>query len=334
MGPPATAALSEERPGAAADGRAARVLIVDPLHAEAIAALRERHEVEVRLGPSAAELAELIGDVDVLVLRSGVRVPAELIERAPRLRLIARAGVGVDNIDVAAARRAGIHVFNVPAQSAGSVAELAFGLLLAVARRIPLAAAGVRRDEWRKAELVGQELAGGTLGIVGLGAIGSLIARRALAFEMRVVAAVAAPSEERRRILAAEGVELLGLDAVLARADALCVVVPLTGRTRNLIDARALARLRPGAFLVNVSRGGVVDEDALRAALRDGHLAGAALDVVVTEGRPTPLAALDNVVVTPHIGAMTEGAQRRIGEIVVASIELDLAGGRVATRVC
>lgn len=312
----------------------ARVLIVDPLHPVAVEQLRGEFEVTVRLGPGEEELRGLVAGADVLVMRSGVRLSAETIAAAPSLRLVARAGTGLDNIDLEAAERAGVRVFNVPSQAASSVAEHAIALALAVTRRIPLADSQVRRNEWRKAELVGDELRGGTIGIVGLGAIGSLIARLALGFQMRVLASVARPSERRRRDLAHEQIELVGLELLLAESAVVCVAAPLTARTRGLIGARELALMAESAYVVNVARGGVVDEAELYAALAGGRLAGAALDVVAAEGEANRLGELDNVVLTPHIGAMTEQAQRRIGETVVASIRTALAGGRVANQVC
>jgi D-3-phosphoglycerate dehydrogenase len=313
---------------------AARILVVDPLHHEALEQLESLFEVTVRLRPSEAELTRLIGDAEVLVMRSGIQLTAQVVEASRTLRLVARAGAGVDNIDLAAARHAGIQVFNIPAQAATSVAEFALALALAVTRRIPLAVGQVRRGEWRKPELVGDELHGRTMGVVGLGAIGSLIAARARSFQMRVLATVAHPTPSRRRDLAREGVRLVDLDGLLREADVVCLAVPLSDSTRDLIAARELELMGPRAYLVNVSRAGVVDEATLHAALAGGRLAGAALDVVDFEGGVNPLADLDNVVVTPHIGAMTDQAQRRVGEILVSSILEALDGGRIANRVC
>ncbi len=323
-----------DAPAPAAIDPATRVLIVDPLHRSAIERLRSVCEVTVRLGPSQAELQELVCNAEVLVMRSGVRLTAAVIDAAPALRLVARAGVGVDNIDLAAAERAGVTVFNVPAQSSSSVAEFTFALVLAVTRRIPLASAQVRRNEWRKPELVGDELRDGTIGIVGLGAIGSLLAAHARGFQMRVLASVGSPSDRRRRDLAREGIELVDLDRLLREASVVCVTAPLTEETRGLIAAPELKLMPSGAYLVNVSRGGVVDEGALYAALERGELAGAALDVVAAEGEANRLAELDNVVLTPHIGAMTDQAQRRVGEAVVSSILAGLLGRPIATQVC
>jgi D-3-phosphoglycerate dehydrogenase / 2-oxoglutarate reductase len=313
---------------------ATKVLVVDPLHRDALERLESLFEVTVRLGPSESELRELIRNAEVLVMRSGIRLTAKVIGVARALRLVARAGVGVDNVDLAAAEGAGIRVFNVPAQSSTSVAEFTFALVLAVTRKIPLANYQVRRNEWRKPELVGDELRGRTIGIVGLGEIGSRVARLARGFQMRVLASVGRPSVRRRGQLAGEGVDLVGLDRLLRESDVVCVTAPLTDATRGLIATRELRLMGGDSYLVNVSRGGVVDEDALHTALSEGWLAGAALDVVVAEGEASPLAGLDNVVVTPHIAAMTDQAQRRIGEVVVSSILAGLSGRQIANRIC
>jgi D-3-phosphoglycerate dehydrogenase / 2-oxoglutarate reductase len=315
-------------------GKDTRVLIVDPLHESAVEQLRRRFDVTIELGPSEERLCELIGEVDVLVMRSGVRLGARAITAARRLTLVARAGAGVDNIDLAAARSAGVRVFNVPGQSAGAVAEFTLGLVLAVTRRIALADAQVRENLWRKPALVGRELRGSTLGLVGLGAIGSSIAQLALAFGMQVLATVARASEERRAQLRRRHIELVPLHDALARADVLCLAVPLTEQSRNLIAAEELSRMAPGAYLVNVARGAIVNERDLYDALASGRLAGAALDVVVEPGAPNPLAQLENVIVTPHIAAMTEQSQERVGRTVVDSIVGALRGEPLANQLC
>jgi len=312
----------------------ARILIVDPLHPAAIKKLGERFEVILKRCSSETDLQTAIRDVDVLIMRSGVQLTGPAIAAADRLKLVARAGVGVDNIDVAAARSAGVRVFNVPAQSSDSVAEFTIGLVLAAMRRIPLASAQVKRNEWRKPELVGHDLRHATIGVVGLGAIGSLVAELARSFGMRVLATVGRPTSHRRRQLDREGIELVDLRELLGRSTVVCVVAPLNESTRGLIAAEELALMAERSYLVNVSRGGIVDEDDLYDALENGKLAGAALDVVVAEGRPNRLAELDNVILTPHIGAMTEQAQERIGEIVVESIITSLDGGTVANEIC
>lgn len=312
----------------------ARILIVDPLHPAAVERLGERFEVIVKRCSSETDLQTAIRDVDVLVMRSGVRLTGPAIAAADRLKLVARAGVGVDNIDVTAARSAGVRVFNVPAQSSGSVAEFTIGLVLAAMRRIPLASAQVKRNEWRKPELVGHDLRHATIGVVGLGAIGSLVAELARSFGMRVLATVGRPNSHRRRQLDREGIELVDLRELLGRSTVVCVAAPLNESTRGLIAAEELDLMADRSYLVNVSRGGIVDEDDLYNALKNGKLAGAALDVVAVEGRPNRLAELDSVVLTPHIGAMTEQAQERIGEIVVESIIAGLDGGTVANEIC
>ena len=220
-------------------------------------------------------------------------------------------------------------MFNVPGRSASAVAELAFGLALSVMRRIPLADRQMRAGQWKKAELEGDELSGKTLGLVGLGAIGSCVARIATGFSMDALAAVARPSDARRTELTSRGITMTDLPSLLTRADVVCVAVPLTDATRDLIAAPQLALMRPHAYLVNVSRGGVVDEHALLAALRAGRLAGAALDVHTRERVSSPFARLDNVVLTPHIGAMSADAQLAIGRIVVDSIVAGLRGAPI-----
>jgi D-3-phosphoglycerate dehydrogenase len=311
------------------------VLVLDPLHEDALDRLRARFDVRVRLQPHPDELLTLVSDVDVVVVRSGVRLPAEAFAAAGRLKVVARAGAGVDNIDLEAAGRHGVVVFNVPGGSAGAVAELTYGLLLSVMRRIALADRQIRTGVWNKPALAGAELSGKTLGVVGYGNIGSRVGRIAAGFDLRILAAVGHPSPARAAEFAAAGVTLTDLGALLRESDVVCVSAPLTETTHGLIGKDEIAEMKPTAFLVNVSRGGVVDEEALLAALLDGGLAGAGLDVHLREGSgPNPFASLDNVVLTPHIGAMSTDAQRAIGETVVDNIVAALAGGPVANRVC
>lgn len=312
-----------------AQSRERRVLIVDPLHEDAIAELSRSFEVRSVMQPTAAHLRSLLRDVDVLVMRSGIKLSADHFAIADRLRIVARAGVGVDNIDLAAARRRGVRVFNVPGASADSVAEFAFGLILTVARRISLADRQMRDRQWNKAGLAGTELGGKTLAVIGLGRIGSRVARLGRGFGMDVVAVVRGPDRAAR-----DGVEVAPLPAALARADVVVLAVPLTERTRQLITRDELALMKDSAYLVNVSRGEVVDEGDLYEALRTGRLAGAAVDVLADERQATRLGELPNVVLTPHIGAMTDDAQRRIGRTVAESIRTLLAGGSVAGLLC
>ncbi|MEV5237900.1 amino acid adenylation domain-containing protein [Streptomyces cinnamoneus] len=322
-------AASAPRPATA--GPRTRVLVVDPLHESALAELHRTYDVHVELRPSADRLLRLVEDTEVIVVRSGVRIGADVIRAAPRLKVVARAGSGVDNIDLDAAEAAGVTVFNVPGVSAPAVAELALGLMLAAARHIVLADRQVRAGTWNKAALAGAELGGKTLGLVGVGRIGSRLARLALGVGMRVVATVDRDTPQRRAELADQGIEPTSRERLLATADVVCLAVPLTDRTHHLIDDGALRAMKRSALLVNVSRGPVVDEEALYRALTDGEIAGAALDVVAEEGNPGRLAGLDNVVITPHIGAMSADSQERIGRILLDSLREALAGRKVAT---
>jgi D-3-phosphoglycerate dehydrogenase / 2-oxoglutarate reductase len=315
-------------------GSLGRVLIVDPIDRDAIDELARSFDVEVRLQPPQDELRELIRDADVLILRSGVTLGADVIEAANRLRIVARAGMGVDNIDLETARRAGIIVFNVPAESAHAVAEFTIGLALAAARKIALADAQVRTNKWSKDALMGVELNRQTIGVVGYGSVGAKVAELALAIGMHVLACVARPSAPRRAELDARRVELVDLDELIERSDVVCLAVPLSESTRGLISYEQLQRMKPTAYLVNICRAAVVNEDALVDALRGERIAGAALDVFGEERWPARLAKLDNVVLTPHIAAMTSTSQRRIGRIVVDSIAAALSGAPVENRLC
>ncbi|MFB8167463.1 amino acid adenylation domain-containing protein [Kitasatospora purpeofusca] len=309
-----------------------RVLVLDPIDPGALDELRRRYDVTVALRPPVDQLLRLVRDQEVVVLRSGVRLDAPVIAAADRLKVIARAGSGIDNIDVGAARAAGVTVFNIPAVSAPAVAELALGLMLTVGRHLALADRQVRSGIWNKAALSGVELGGKTLGLVGYGRIGSRIAALGRALGMRVLVDVARPDDDRRHELERLDYELAPLKTLLPAADVVCLAVPLTDRTHHLIDAAALAVMKPTALLVNVSRGLVVDEDALYEALAEGRIGGAGLDVVAEEGRPNRLHELDNVVITPHIGAMSVDSQVRIGRILVDSVAAALAGQEVPNQ--
>jgi D-3-phosphoglycerate dehydrogenase len=294
-----------------------RVLVSDPLAPAATALLKAAAGISLEevKGLSEEQLLPRVGEIEAWIVRSGTRVTRRLIDAAPRLRWVARAGAGLDNIDVPAARERGIAVLNVPGANSVAVAELTMGLLLALFRRIPAADASLRRGAWEKSKLMGRELRGKTLGIVGLGRIGREVARRALAFEMSCLAADPVVSEADG---SAAGVTLLPLHELLARADIVTLHVPATAETRGLIGAAEIARMRRGAVLVNAARGGLVDEAALHAALASGALSGAALDVYATEPPlASPLLSLPNVVATPHLGASTIEAQEAVGEEIV-----------------
>lgn len=294
-----------------------RILVSDPLSARAVAELRATPGlvIEERKGLTEDQLLPLVTDVDAWVVRSATKVTRRLIDAAPKLRWVARAGAGLDNIEVEAARARGIVVLNVPGANAIAVAELVFGLLLGLLRQIPAADASLRLGEWDRSRWKGGELRGRTLGIVGLGRIGRAVASRARAFEMTCVGHDPFVDDAAARAL---GVEPLALQAVLSRAQILTLHLPLTGATRGLIGAAELARLPRGAIVVNAARGGLVDEAALHAALVSGALAGAAFDVFASEPPgASPLLSLPNVVATPHIGAATVEAQEAVGEEIV-----------------
>jgi len=293
------------------------VLVSDPLSERAVAILRETPglHVEERRGLSEAELLPLVSDIDAWVVRGATKVTRRLIEAAPKLRWVARAGAGIDNIDGAAARERGVGVLNVPGANAVAVAELVFGLLLGLFRQIPAADRSLKRGEWDKSRFKGRELRGKTIGIVGLGQIGRAVAQRARAFEMKCVGYDPLIDGDTMRDL---GVEPLPLNDLLPRSEILTLHVPLAPETKSMIGPAEIARLPRGSVLVNAARGGLVDEAAVLTALDQGHLAGAVFDVFAEEPpRSSPLPLRDNVVATPHIGAATVEAQEKVGEEIV-----------------
>jgi len=305
-----------------------RVLVADGLAEEGLARLRGAGEVVVRRGVSEEELCGLLAEAEAVVVRSRTRVTARALRDAERLRVIARAGVGVDNIDVDAATRRGILVLNTPDSSTIAAAEHTVAMLLALVRRIPQAQASLAAGEWAREKFVGTELAGKTLGVVGLGKIGSEVARRGRAFGMRVVAYDPYVSQERARRL---DVELGSWETVLQEADALTLHVPLGPETSALIGAPELAMMKPGARLVNCARGGLVDEGALLDALEREAVAGAALDVFQEEPPPPdhPLLRHPRVVATPHLGGSTLEAQRLIALEIAQQVVAALNGAPV-----
>jgi D-3-phosphoglycerate dehydrogenase len=305
-----------------------RVLVREPIADAGVELLRSRFDVDL---DGDSELAEIIGRYDGIVIRSETVITAALIERAGRLKVIGRAGVGLDNVDVEAATRRGIVVANAPESTVVSAAEQTIGLLVALARNIPQAHAALKEGRWERSRWSGIELDGKVLGVVGFGRIGQQVARRAIGLGMRVVAFDPFVSEERFRELGVDRRETL--DDVLGAADVVTLHSPLTDETRGLIDGDAIAKMRDGARLVNAARGPLVDEEALAEAIRSGKLAGAALDVFSEEPYRGPLLELDEVVTTPHLAASTDEAQDRAGVIVAEQVVAALDGGLVTNAV-
>lgn len=306
------------------------ILITDGLDASAQAVLRSCF-VDDRTGIAADELASIIADYDALIVRGRTKVTASLLETATRLKVIGRAGVGVDNIDLAAAKSRGVTVVNAPVSTTLAVAELTFGLLLALARELPRADASMKQGGWLKKELEGAELYGKTLGILGMGHIGTEVARRARAFGMDVLGydPMLTPDEIHGR--AAEPVDR---DELLARSDFISLHLPLTSETRGLLDADQFAKMKDGARIVCAARGGIIDEPSLLAALELGKIAGAALDVFESEPPgATDLVKHPRVIATPHIGAQTAEAQSRAAEDIAHEVLNVLRGKKLRWKV-
>jgi D-3-phosphoglycerate dehydrogenase len=292
------------------------IFIADDVNESGLEPLRAAgFSVEKRTGLKGDALAEAVGGADGLIVRSETKVTAQLLETAGRLRVIGRAGVGVDNIDVAAATARGVIVMNAPDGNTMTTAEHTLALLLALARRVPSGQASLKAGRWERKSFVGVELRGKTLGIVGLGRIGRVVASRALGFEMKVVAfdPFVAPEQVRE-----QGIEMATLEEVCARADFVTVHSPLTPETRGIIGAREFSRMKEGVRVINCARGGLIDERALLEAIKSGRVAGAALDVFEEEPPPFdhPLLSLEEVVVTPHLGASTREAQEGVAVTV------------------
>jgi phosphoglycerate dehydrogenase-like enzyme len=301
-----------------------KILLASPIDPATIESLEATYDVRHAVNAEPRLLAEAISDRETVVLRSGVQLTAEVLEQAPDMKLIVRAGSGLDNIDVSFARERGIRVIRVPGMSALPVAEFTFAMLLSLARKVTLADRLIRQGHWPKADLGGALLRGKTLGIVGAGNIGSLVGEMGHAWGMRVLGCVARPTAPVGQHLFERGITMADFDTIVAEADFLCLHVPLDNHTRNLVDASVLTRMKPGSLLVNMARGGVVDEQALLKQLDEGStVAGAALDVHEQEGEGTmsPFVELPNVVLTPHIGAMALDSQRLIGDRAAVLIQ-------------
>ena len=300
------------------------VLIADKLAESTVEALGDDIEVRWVDGPDREKLLAAVPEADALLVRSATTVDAEVLDAAPKLKIVARAGVGLDNVDVKTATERGVLVVNAPTSNIHSAAEHALALLLSAARQIPAADASLREHAWKRSSFSGTEIFGKTVGVVGLGRIGQLVAQRLAAFEAHIVAYDPYVSAARAAQL---GIELLSLDELLGRADFISVHLPKTPETAGLIDKEALAKTKPGVIIVNAARGGLIDEAALADAISSGHVRAAGLDVFSKEPcTDSPLFELAQVVVTPHLGASTEEAQDRAGTDVAASVKLALAG--------
>ncbi len=298
---------------------AIRVHVNDPLDDEAMALLRSKEGLEVTSEHlSKEDLIKIMPEVEVLVVRSATKVTADVIEAGERLKIIARAGVGLDNIDLEKAKEKGITVLNTPGASAASVAELAIGMMFALSRHIARGTMDLKEGKWTKKQLKGVELSGKTLGIVGFGKIGREVAKRALGLGMNVLAYDPFVKETDM------DVKLVDLDELYKNSDYITLHVPLTPETKHMINKETIEKMKDGVYIINCARGGVVDEKALLEALKSGKVAGAGLDVFETEPPATDvekeLLSLPNVVATPHIGASTKEAQKRVGKEIVQKI--------------
>jgi D-3-phosphoglycerate dehydrogenase len=300
------------------------VVVAEELSPAAIALLESDFEVRRAEGADRAGLLKALAGADAVIVRSATKIDAEALAAAPGLRVVARAGVGLDNVDVEAATKAGVMVVNAPSSNIVSAAEHATALLLAVARNVPQAMASLQAGEWKRSRFTGVEVCGKVAGILGLGRIGVLVAQRLAGFGMQVIAYDPYVPPSRAAQL---GVRLVGLDELLAEADFISVHLPKTPETTGLIGERELHLVKPGVRIVNAARGGIVDEHALALALKDGRVAGAGIDVFAAEPPAgNPLLQFPTVVVTPHLGASTHEAQEKAGTQVVKSLRLALAG--------
>lgn len=312
-----------------------KVLVADPISEKGVEALAAAPGLEVikQIGISEEELVKLAPELSGIVVRSQTKINARVLEAAESLKVVGRAGVGVDNVDVEAATKKGVIVMNTPGGNTISTAEHAFSLLMSIARNIPQADASVKSGKWNRKAFEGVELYNKTLGILGMGRIGTEIARRAIAFGMRVLAYDPYLSSSKARTLQVELIEKL--DDLLPHADFLTLHMPLTPETRHMLDSRRLGLVKPGVRIVNCARGGLIDEEALREALKGGRVAAAALDVFEVEPPPAdyPLRDLPNIVFTPHLGASTAEAQESVGIEIAEAIRAALIEGEIRNAV-
>jgi D-3-phosphoglycerate dehydrogenase len=311
------------------------VLLAETLSPATVDALGPDFDIRSVDGTDREALFAALADADAVLIRSATRIDAEALSHAPVLKVVARAGVGLDNVDIKAATAAGVMVVNAPTSNIVSAAELTVGHILSLARRVPAAHASLSAGEWKRSSFTGTELFEKTVGIVGLGRIGALVAARLAAFDMRVVAYDPYVTSARAQQL---GVQLLSLEELVAESDFLTIHMPKTPETTGMIGAEQFRAMKPTAYVVNVARGGLIDEEALLVALQNGEIAGAGLDVFTTEppaegSTARALTALPNVVVTPHLGASTDEAQEKAGVSVARSVRLALGGDLVPDAV-
>jgi D-3-phosphoglycerate dehydrogenase len=313
---------------------APKVLISDALSEAAIQIFKDRGievDFQPNLGKDKDKLAEIIGNYDGLAIRSATKVTPKILENAKNLKVIGRAGIGVDNVDIPAATAKGIIVMNTPFGNSITTAEHAITLMLALARQIPQADASTQAGKWEKNRFMGVEITGKTLGVIGCGNIGSIAAERGIGLKMKVIAYDPFLSPERALDI---GVEKVELDELLKRADFITLHTPLTDKTRNILDAKAIEKMKKGVRIINCARGGLVDEVALRAALDSGKVAGAAFDVFVTEpATENPLFGHPNVVCTPHLGASTSEAQENVALQVAEQMSDYLLRGAISNAI-
>jgi D-3-phosphoglycerate dehydrogenase / 2-oxoglutarate reductase len=309
-----------------------KVLISDKLSPAAVEIFRNRGiEVDLKPGLSPTELRAVIGDYDGLAIRSATKVTKELLDAATNLKVVGRAGIGVDNVDIKSATARGVVVMNTPLGNTITTAEHAIAMMFALARQLPEASASTKAGKWEKNRFLGVEVTAKTLGLIGCGNIGSIVADRAVGLKMRVLAYDPFLSEKRAVEL---GVEKADLETLLGRADFITLHTPLTEATRNILSAEALAKTKKGVRIINCARGGLVDEAALAEAIKSGHVAGAALDVFETEpATDSPLFALENVVCTPHLGAATAEAQENVALQVAEQMSDFLLTGAVSNAI-
>ncbi len=311
-----------------------KILVADPVSESGLQVFagNGHFKVETRQKLDEKELKKAVADVDAIIVRSETKITAEVLAAGKKIKIVGRAGVGVDNIDVAAASRQGVVVVNVPGGNTISAAEHTMALLLSLSRNIPEANTSVKAGEWKRSQFTGTELQGKTLGLIGLGRIGREVAKRAQSFGLRVIGNDPYASEEYAKNF---NIALSSLDDLYAQSDFISVHVPLTDTTKHLLNAKTIAKLRPGVRLINCARGGIIDEKALAQAISSGHVKGAALDVFEEEPpkKDNPLFGLANVIVTPHLGAATEEAQVKVAQELAETLRDYFLHGTVRNAV-